>query len=55
MKRTIVLFTVLASGMFTLLAAPARAAELTPCPENLNAPCERPLPPCTPVERPCQR
>jgi hypothetical protein len=55
MKSTTVLFTVLASGILILFAAPGRAAELTPCPENLNVPCERPLPPCTPVERPCQR
>ena len=53
MKGAILLTTAAASALM-LLAAPGRAAQADPCPDNLNAPCERPLPPCSPVERPCQ-
>ena len=46
-----------AATAFCLIGAPARAAALTPCPESdrLEAPCERPQPPCRPVEAPCNR
>jgi len=57
LKSAIVLTTTAAAAAaaLTLLAAPVRAAQVEqPCPDNLNAPCERPVPPCTPVERPCQ-
>lgn len=59
MKGAIVLTTAAAAAL-TLLATPVsatpiRATQVQPCPETLNAPCERPLPPpCTPLEQPCQ-
>lgn len=49
--------TLLAVAGLGLLAAPARAADLLPCPrtEAAQPPCERVEPPCTPPEAPCQR
>jgi hypothetical protein len=58
MDRAPVFAAVLAAAAgLSLFAAPARAATMAPCPETaqLKAPCERPLPPCTPAEAPCQR
>jgi len=46
-----------AAGLLSLLAAPARAADLQPCPDKTaaQAPCEQPAPPCPRPEAPCQR
>jgi hypothetical protein len=46
-----------AAGLLSLLAAPAHAADLSPCPDKTatQAPCEQPAPPCPRPEAPCQR
>lgn len=51
------LFVVAAAAGLSLLAAPARAAALQPCPEATAtaAPCLRTAPPCPQAEAPCQR
>lgn len=55
--RFLVLTSALAAAAFCLIGAPARATALPPCPDSdrLEAPCERPQPPCRPVEAPCNR
>ena len=55
--RFLLLASASAAAAFCLIGAPARAAALTPCPDSdrLEAPCERPQPPCLPVEAPCNR
>jgi len=53
--RFLLLTSAAAGAAFCLIGAPARAATVPPCPDSdrLEAPCERPLPPCRPVEAPC--
>jgi len=55
--RFLLLTSAAAGAAFCLIGAPARAAALTPCPgpDRLEAPCERPQPPCQPAEAPCNR
>ena len=55
MKRTILLAGLTAATC--LLGAPGWAAQAEPCGDaaTLNTPCERPLPPCQPLEAPCNR
>ncbi len=55
--RFLLLASATAGAAFCLIGAPARAAALPPCPDmnRLEAPCERPQPPCLPAEAPCSR
>jgi len=51
--RFLLLTSAAAGAAFCLIGAPARAATLTPCPDRLEAPCERPQPPCRPAAALC--
>jgi len=55
--RFLLLAGAAAGAAICLIGSPARAAALPPCPESnrLEAPCERPQPPCLPAEAPCNR
>jgi hypothetical protein len=55
MKRAILLAGLAAATC--LISAPGRAAQAEPCgvASSLQAPCERPLPPCDATPAPCNR
>jgi len=55
--RFLLIASAAAGAACCLIGAPARAAALPPCPDlnRLEAPCERPQPPCLPAEAPCNR
>jgi hypothetical protein len=55
--RLLLLASAAAGAAICLIGTPAQATALTPCPgsDRLEAPCERPQPPCLPAEAPCNQ